>query len=48
MGPCEEALIGTPVADPEAAARDPAHDPLLRPVHRLRGARDRPGFQRSL
>ena len=38
-GPYEEALLGTPVADPEQAPRDPAHRPLLRPLHGVRRPR---------
>lgn len=37
----EEALVNTPIADPKAPGRNPAHGPFLRPLHRLRGARDR-------
>ena len=40
-GPYEAALVGTPVADAETAPGDPAHRPLLRPLHGVRGARGR-------
>ena len=46
-GPYEEALLGTPVADPEQPHRDPAHRPLLRPLHGLRRARRGPGGPRA-
>ena len=39
-GPVEEALIGTPVADPDQTARDPAHRPHLRSLNGVRGSRD--------
>ena len=40
-GAYEASLAATPVVDPYAAAGDSAHHSLLRPVHRLRGARHR-------
>ena len=46
-GPYEEALLGTPVADPDAADRDPAHGPLLRPLHGLRRPRRRRAAARA-
>ena len=46
-GPWEQALLGTPVADPLPAARAPAHHPLVRPVHGVRGARRGRCRQRS-
>ena len=45
-GAWEEALVGTPVADPGQPARDPADAPLLRPVRGLRGPRLRPRWRR--
>ena len=39
-GPYEASLIRTPIADPDPPAGDSAHHSFLRPVHRLRGARD--------
>ena len=38
----EASLIGTPVANTEQPAGDPADDPLVRPVHRLRRPHPRP------
>ena len=38
-GPYEAALLKTPVRGPQAAAGDPPHRPLLRPLHGLRGPR---------
>ena len=40
-GPYEEALLGTPVADPAAADRDPAHGALVRSLHGVRRPRRR-------
>ena len=40
-GPYEEALLNTPVADAEQAARDPAHRALVRSVHGVRRPRRR-------
>ncbi len=40
-GAYEASLLNTPVADPDAAARDSAHHSFLRSLHRLRGACDR-------
>ena len=40
IGAYEAALLNTPMAKPDATARDPAHHPQLRPVPRLRDARD--------
>ena len=39
-GPVEEALVGTPVVDPDQAAGDPADGPHLRSLNGLRGSRD--------
>ena len=38
LGPVEEALIGTPVADPKRPAGGAAHRALLRSLHCLRGS----------
>jgi len=46
-GPIEEALVGTPVLDPDKPLEVFARGPLLRPVHRLRRAHHPPGHQRS-
>ena len=40
IGAYEAALLNTPMVEPGAAARDPAHDPQLRSLPRLRVARD--------
>jgi len=47
VSPLEEALIGTPIADPKNPWRSCARC-ILRPVHCLCGSCDRPGFQRGL
>ena len=39
-GPVEEALVGTPVVDPDQTARDPADRPHLRSLNGVRGSRD--------
>ena len=40
IGAYEAALLNTPMVESGAAARDPAHDPQLRSLPRLRHARD--------
>ena len=46
-GPWEQALIGTPVVDPERAGGGPAHHPFLRSLHVVRRARGGCDGQRS-
>ena len=39
--PTKRRCLSTPIADPDAAAGNPAHDSFLRSLYRLRGARGR-------